>query len=128
MQVETVNGAGNSRSERAAAALRCSPAANADPFAHVSTPADPNELKPAADASAPKPTRGRPIRTNLRASRRGLGCSRRCAGAGQRNSARTGRRQWRCNLQVPATAMASDQDISTSKKKKKKGLKKVLAF
>ncbi len=127
VQVETVNGAGTPGANEPLPRSDAPPAANADPFAHVSTPADPNELKPAADASAPKPT-GAPDPNELTPA---AGASDAPAVAPvQVNEIQPGQAaaNGAATSSSSATAMASDQDISTSKKKKKKGLKKVLAF
>jgi outer membrane protein assembly factor BamD len=130
LSVETVNGgtpAANEPAPRSDA-----PPANGDPFArpNVATAPDPNELKPAAEANALKPS-GPPDPNELTPT------------AGVQT---VGDRPLPPPVQVneiqqaqpsssSATAgadssstLASDKDVSSSKKKKKKGIKKILAF
>jgi outer membrane protein assembly factor BamD len=108
-------------------------AANVDPFARPTTPADPNELKPTApDANELKPS-GAPDPNELKPA------------AGSQTAApadapvpppvQVNELQGQGSAGDGAVAsssasssLASDQDVSSSKKKKKKGLKKIISF
>jgi outer membrane protein assembly factor BamD len=134
LSVETVKGGTPGANEAAPRSDAPAPATSADPFARVNTPADPNELKPAApDANELKPSA--PADPNelkpAPGSQTAVSADAPVAPPVQINEIQPG--------QTPAgtagasssssTAnLASDQDISSSKKKKKTGLKKVISF
>jgi outer membrane protein assembly factor BamD len=106
--------------------------ANSQPFARAAnTPADPNELKPAAPdpnelkpGAAPDPNELKPVAESQSAA---------SSDAAQPppvqiNEIQQGPSSGAVASSSSSATLASDKDVSTSKKKKKKGLKKILSF
>jgi outer membrane protein assembly factor BamD len=106
---------------------------SSDPFARPNTTADPNELKPTADpnelkpAGPPDPNELKPTAANPAVAAADVPApppvqvNEIVQGPAPTAAGDTGETGSASNL-------ASDKDISSSKKKKKKGLKKILAF
>jgi outer membrane protein assembly factor BamD len=109
------------------------PPVNNDPFAHLNTAPDPNELKPAAPENELKPS-GPPDPNEL-------------TPAADAQTANVGSQPLPPPVQVneihsgqiaaggtptasadSSSTLASDKDVSSSKKKKKKGIKKIISF
>src|SRR5580700_9267553 len=108
--------------------------ANSQPFARAAnTPADPNELKPAAPdpnelkpGAAPDPNELKPVAESQSAA---------SSDAAQAPPVQINELQGPSSAGSGAVAsssssatLATDKDVSSSKKKKKKGLKKILSF
>jgi len=103
-------------------------AAGANPFAQPAAPADPNELKPDANAlkpgAAPDPNELKPT----------VASDAPAPAPSQVNEIQQGQAQPPPGNDAAASSssstanLATDKDISSSKKKKKKGLKKILAL
>jgi len=103
------------------------PPANGQPFARVNTPADPNELKPAA----PDPNELRPAGPADPNELKPTANSQNDAALPppvQLNEIQQGPAAGDAAASSSSADLASDKDVSSSKKKKKKGLKKILAF
>ena len=103
------------------------PPANGQPFARVNTPADPNELKPAA----PDPNELRPAAPADPNELKPTANSQNDAALPppvQLNEIQQGPAAGDAAASSSSADLASDKDVSSSKKKKKKGLKKILAF
>ena len=103
-------------------------AANADPFARPNTAAaaDPNELKPAADANElkPDPNELKPTETQNAVANEAP-----APAPSQINEIQQGASASSSGAVASSSStLASDKDISSSKKKKKKGLKKLISF
>ena len=129
LSVETVKGAAPGANEPAPRSDATPPPPNGAPFARSNTPADPNELKPAApDANELKP--GPPDPNELKPTAESQTPAEAAAPPPvQVNEIQQGQSS-SGNGPVASSSsnLASDQDISSSKKKKKKGLKKVVSF
>ncbi|HWY20817.1 MAG TPA: outer membrane protein assembly factor BamD [Candidatus Acidoferrum sp.] len=106
--------------------------ANGTPFAGSNTPADPNELKPAApDANELKPGPPDPNELKPAASPGAAPADAAVPPPVQVNEIQQGQASsgtGTVDSSSSTSNLASDQDISSSKKKKKKGLKKVISF
>jgi outer membrane protein assembly factor BamD len=139
LSVETVNGGTPGVSDPAPRSDAPATTANSDPFARPATAADPNELKPTAapDANEMKAT-APPDPNELKPNTDAQGAPAEATvpppvqvNEIQQGPAPSGQV---ANANDPAASstsaanLASDQDISSSKKKKKTGLKKIISF
>ena len=128
--METVKGGAPGANEQAPRSDTASAPPGGAPFARSNTPADPNELKPAApDANELKP--GPPDPNELKPTAESQTPAEAAASPPvQVNEIQQGQSSSSGNGPVASSSsnLASDQDISSSKKKKKKGLKKVVSF
>ncbi|MFZ0774065.1 MAG: outer membrane protein assembly factor BamD [Candidatus Sulfotelmatobacter sp.] len=131
LSVETVNG-GTPAPNEPAPRSDTTPASG-DPFArpNTATAPDPNELKPATNANALKPS-GPPDPNELTPA-----ADAQSAGASsqplpppvQVNEIQQGQPSSSSSAAADSSSnLASDKDVSSSKKKKKKGLKKIISF
>jgi len=101
--------------------------ANGQPFARVNTPADPNELKPAA----PDPNELKPAGSADPDELKPTANSQNDAALPppvQLNEIQQGPAAGGTAASSSSADLASDKDVSSSKKKKKKGLKKIISF
>jgi outer membrane protein assembly factor BamD len=136
VSVETVKAGTPGENEPAPRSDNPAPA-NSDPFARLNTAPDPNELKPAAPANELKPNSppdpneltpaadaqttaagNQPVPPPVQVNELQSGSA--VSGGASAGTANAGA--------VSSSDAASDQDISSSKKKKKKGLKKIISF
>jgi outer membrane protein assembly factor BamD len=123
---EIVNGAapgGNEPAPRSDATP-----ANGQPFARANTPADPNELKPAApDPNELKPADPNELKPAAESQSAGLADAP-ASPPMQLNEIEQGPAGSGAVASSSSTSeLATDKDVSSSKKKKKKGLKKIIS-
>jgi outer membrane protein assembly factor BamD len=128
VSIEKVNGGGTLGPSDPAPRSDAPAPPPADPFARLNTAPDPNELKPAADPNELKPS-GPPDPNELKPSSDAQNAA--VPPPTQVNEIQAGPSPASGNAiassdssSVPAT----DQDISSSKKKKKSGIKKIISF
>jgi outer membrane protein assembly factor BamD len=130
LSVETVNGGAPAANEAAPRSDTPPVQPKADPFGRLNTPADPNELKPAApDANELKPS-GPPDPNELKPVAPGPSDAA-APPPVQVNEIQPGQAPSGNGAVASSSStsdLATDQDVSSSKKKKKKGLKKVVSF
>jgi outer membrane protein assembly factor BamD len=132
LSVETV-GTGTPAANEPAPRSDTPAPASTDPFAHTSTVADPNELKPTAPANELKPS-GPPDPNELTpapGAQTAAVNNQPVPPPVQVNEIQSGQANSSTSQTTSADAsssLATDKDISSSKKKKKKGLKKILTF
>jgi outer membrane protein assembly factor BamD len=132
LSVETV-GTGTPAANEPAPRSDTPAPASTDPFAHSTTVADPNELKPTAPANELKPSG--PADPNELTPAPGAQTAsvsnQPVPPPVQVNEIQSGQANSSTSQTASADAsssLATDKDISSSKKKKKKGLKKILTF
>ena len=126
VSIEKVNGSGTLGPSDPAPRSDAPAPPPADPFARLNTAPDPNELKPATDANELKP--GPPDPNELKPSSDAQGAA---VPPTQVNEIQAGPAPASGNTVAnsdSSSTPATDQDISSSKKKKKTGLKKVISF
>jgi outer membrane protein assembly factor BamD len=129
LSVETVNSSGAPGANEPAPRSDA-PAATGDLFARPSAPAaaDPNELKPTAETTVAKPS-GPPDPNELTPA-----ADAQTAGTQplpppvQVNEIQQGQGSSSTTASSDSSNLASDKDVSSSKKAKKKGLKKIISF
>jgi outer membrane protein assembly factor BamD len=130
LSVETVKSGPPGENEAAPRSDATAPPPTGDPFARTNTPADPNELKPAApDANELKPIA--PADPNELKPTVDAASTAAVPPPVQVNEIQRGQPAFGSGAVASSdssSSLASDQDISSSKKKKKKGLKKVISF
>ena len=127
--VEVVNSGAPQPNDPAPRSDTAAATANSSPFAQPSTPADPNELKPAAPAGGdnelkPDPNELKPA-VDPQTGEAPL------PPPTQVNEIQAGSTDSSPNASAKSsssTEPASDKDVSSSKKKKKKGIKKLIPF
>jgi hypothetical protein len=128
LAVETVKGGpppANEPAPRSDAA-----ASNGPLFAHSNPAAapDPNELQPAAEATAVKPS-GAPDPNELTPAADATAANNQpLPPPAQVNEIQHSASSSNSSATAASSSLASDQDVSSSKKKKKKGLKKIIPF
>jgi hypothetical protein len=129
LKIETVNSGAPGASEAAPRSDAPPAPASGDPFARPNSAADPNELKPtAADPTPAAPADPNELKPSADAS--AASASAPVAPPTQLNEIQPAQPASGTDAAAASSSstLASDKDISTSKRKKKKGLKKVLSF
>ncbi len=132
LSVETVGTGTPAANEPAPRSDTPAAPASTDPFAHTSTAADPNELKPTAPANELKPS-GPPDPNELTPApaAQTAAVNQPVPPPVQVNEIQSGQANSSASQAASADAsssLATDKEVSSSKKKKKKGLKKILTF
>ena len=135
VSAEIVKGGGAAANDPAPRSDAAVAPANGDPFArpNPANAADPNELKPAPDASELKPS-GPPDPNELTPAGDSQSASNQPLPPPvqineiQQGQAPSGGGASATAGSPSSSSLASDKDVSSSKKKKKKGLKKILTF
>ena len=135
VSAEIVKGGGAAANDPAPRSDAAVAQANGDPFArpNPANAADPNELKPAPDASELKPS-GPPDPNELTPAGDSQSASNQPLPPPvqineiQQGQASSGGGASATAGSPSSSSLASDKDVSSSKKKKKKGLKKILTF
>jgi outer membrane protein assembly factor BamD len=139
VSVETVKGETPGVSDPAPRSDAPAPTAKAGLFEQPTTPADPNELKPTAAPDANEMKAAAPDPNELKPNADAQAVPPENAPVappvqvneiqqGQQSSGQVLNANDPAASSTSASNLASDQDISSSKKKKKTGLKKILAF